>query len=204
MSARKQVAERVQALLEEREVAPGDRLPPERQLAVELGVSRSTLREGLRRLVDLGIVEARQGSGTYVAPLDLDDLLEARLQLEPYAARLAARRRKAKDVTRLDRALAELRARRGDPAAFAAADARLHQAVTEAAGSVALRVLLAALADLLRRSRDTTASDPAVRAAAMVQLERLVEAIRARDASGAEGAMRAHLRDVGTALAEAR
>jgi GntR family transcriptional repressor for pyruvate dehydrogenase complex len=204
MSARKQVAERVQALLEEREVAPGDRLPPERQLAVELGVSRSTLREGLRRLVDLGIVEARQGSGTYVAPLDLDDLLEARLQLEPYAARLAARRRKAKDVTRLDRALAELRARRGDPAAFAAADARLHQAVTEAAGSVALRVLLAALADLLRRSRDTTASDPAVRAAAMVQLERLVEAIRAGDAVGAEGAMRAHLRDVGTALAEAR
>lgn len=129
MSARKQVAERVQALLEEREVAPGDRLPPERQLAVELGVSRSTLREGLRRLIDLGIVEARQGSGTYVAP--------------------------------------------------------------------------PALADLLRRSRDTTASDPAVRAATLVELECLVEAIRAGDAAGAEGAMRAHLRDVGTALAEA-
>jgi GntR family transcriptional regulator, transcriptional repressor for pyruvate dehydrogenase complex len=203
MAERNQVAERVQTLLEEREVEPGDRLPPERQLAAELGVSRSTLREGLRRLVDLGIVEARQGSGTYVAPLDLDDLLEARLQLEPYAARLAARRRGQQDLARLDRALTELRARQDDPAAFAAADARLHQVVTEAAGSVALRVLLAALGDLLRRSRDTTASDPAVRAAALNQLERLVEAIGAGDAEGAERAMRTHLRDVGAALAGA-
>jgi GntR family transcriptional regulator, transcriptional repressor for pyruvate dehydrogenase complex len=203
MAERNQVAERVQTLLEEREVEPGDRLPPERQLAAELGVSRSTLREGLRRLVDLGIVEARQGSGTYVAPLDLDDLLEARLQLEPYAARLAARRRGQQDLERLDRALTELRARQDDPAAFAAADARLHQVVTEAAGSVALRVLLAALGDLLRRSRDTTASDPAVRAAALNQLERLVEAIGAGDAAGAERAMRTHLRDVGAALAGA-
>jgi GntR family transcriptional repressor for pyruvate dehydrogenase complex len=203
MAERNQVAERVQTLLEEREVEPGDRLPPERQLAAELGVSRSTLREGLRRLVDLGIVEARQGSGTYVAPLDLDDLLEARLQLEPYAARLAARRRGQQDLARLDRALTELRARQDDPAAFAAADARLHQVVTEAAGSVALRVLLAALGDLLRRSRDTTASDPAVRAAALNQLERLVEAIGAGDAAGAERAMRTHLRDVGAALAGA-
>lgn len=200
VAERAPLAERVQALLEERGVEPGDRLPPERQLAAELGVSRSTLREGLRRLVDLGIVEARQGSGTYVAPLDLDDLLDARLQLEPYAARLAARRRDAGDLARLDRALADLRATEADPHGFAAADTRLHQAVTEVAGSVALRVLLAALGDLLRRSRDTTASDPTVRAATLAQLERLVAAIQARDASAAERAMRAHLRDVGAAL----
>jgi GntR family transcriptional regulator, transcriptional repressor for pyruvate dehydrogenase complex len=201
---RNQVAERVQSLLEEGHVRPGDRLPPERRLAAELGVSRSTLREGLRRLIDLGIVEARQGSGTYVAPLDLDDLLDVRLQLEPYAARLAAGRRSEQDLARLDATLAELRAHEDDPAAFAAADARLHQAVTDAAGSVALRVLLAALADLLRRSRDTTASDPAVRGAALAELERLVDAIRAGDGPAAERAMRAHLRDVGAALPRRR
>jgi GntR family transcriptional repressor for pyruvate dehydrogenase complex len=201
LAARNQIGESVQALLAERQVGPGDRLPPERQLAAELGVSRSALREGLSRLIDLGILETRQGSGTYAAPLDLDDLLGARLQLEPYAARLAARRRGEGDLARLDGALADLRSAQPDPEAFAAADTHLHQAVIDAADSLALRVLLAALADLMRRSRDTTASDPAVRAATLAELERLVEAIRAGDAAGAERAMRAHLRDIGAALA---
>lgn len=200
MPARNHVAERIHELLTERRLAPGDRLPPERQLAAELGVSRSSLREGLRRLLDLGVVQARQGSGSYLAPVDLADLLEARLRLEPYAARLAARRREERHVRALEDALAELRATAGDPAAFAAADQRLHAIVVEASGSLALRVLLAALADLLRHSRTTTSSDPDVRAATLVRLEQLAAAVRDGDASAAERAMRTHLREIGAAV----
>ncbi|MGB2711956.1 MAG: FCD domain-containing protein, partial [Conexibacter sp.] len=200
MSQRNHVAERVQALLADGSLAPGDRLPSERRLAAELGVSRSSVREGLLRLVDLGIVEARRGSGTYMASVDLHDLLGARLQLEPYAARLAARRRSAGQVSELEHLLAELRSQQGDPAAFAEVDARIHETVTAASGSLALRVLLEALTDLLRQSRATTASDPDVRARTLVVLQALVEAVRDGDGAGAERAMRTHLRDVGGAL----
>lgn len=204
MSGGNHAVQRLQALLADLELAPGDRLPPERQLAAELGISRSSLREALRRLVDLGIVEARQGSGTYLAPIDLNDLSAARLRLEPYAARLAAQRRTELQLIELEEALAAMRATKDDVPAFAAADMRLHVAVTDASGSRALRVLLDALADLLRHSRAETAPDAAVRAAALVQLERLVAAIRDGDAAGAERAMTAHLRAVGRALSGRR
>ncbi|HEU4704048.1 MAG TPA: FCD domain-containing protein [Conexibacter sp.] len=204
MAARNDLAERVRTLLAERDLAPGERLPPERQLAAELGVSRSSLREALRRLIDLGILQSRQGSGTYLAPIDLADLSAARLRLEPYAAGLAARNRSEEQLAQLDEALAELRATERDAPAFAAADARLHLAVTEASGSRALRVLLDALADLLRHSRATTAPDADVRAATVAQLARLVAAVRAGDAAGAERAMRDHLRGIARASGAAR
>jgi GntR family transcriptional regulator, transcriptional repressor for pyruvate dehydrogenase complex len=89
MPLRNDVTERIQLLLSQRQLVPGDRLPPERQLAAELGVSRASLREGLGRLLDLGILEARRGSGTYLAEVDLLDLLEVRLRLEPYLKKVS-------------------------------------------------------------------------------------------------------------------
>lgn len=195
-----QVAERIRLMLAERDLAPGDRLPPERQLAAELSMSRASLREGLRRLVDLGVVEARQGSGTYLAAVDLDDLFAVRLRLEPYAAQRAATRRTDVQLAELDAALRDLRATLDDATAFAAADARVHGVVLEAAESPALRVLLAALHDLLTHSRATTAGDPAVRAATLARHEQLAEALRARDGKRAERAMAAHLRETRGAL----
>lgn len=203
VSTRNHVAERLQALLTERQVAPGDRLPPERQLAAELGISRASLREGLRRLIDLGVLEARQGSGTYLAEIDLADLLAVRLRIEPYAAGLAAQRRTDADLKRLDELCAELRDTLPDAEAFADADLRLHAAVVEATGSPALRVLQAALSDLLRHSRAHTSPDASLRAAALERIEQLTAAIRAGDARAAERTMRAHLRDVGGVIAPA-
>jgi DNA-binding FadR family transcriptional regulator len=187
-------------LIAERGLVPGDRLPAERSLAVELSVSRSSLREGSRRLLDLGVLEARQGSGTYVAEVDLDDLLKVRLRVEPYAASLAAQRRSDRDLQRLDELMIALRGALPDPEAFALADVELHAAVVDAAGSAALRVLLEALGDMLRYSRATTAPDEQVRATALGRLADLVRAIRERDASAAERAMRTHLLDLGTQL----
>lgn len=200
MRRRNRVAERVRELLVDEELAPGDRLPPERELAARLGVSRSSLREGLRRLGDLGIIEARQGSGTYLAELDLGDLFAVRARLEPLAARLAAERRDEHDLRRLDELLAEMRAELADPAAFALADLRAHAAVVEASRSLPVRVLFAAIADLLRHSRARTATRPGVRENALEEIDRVVAAIRVRDGDAAEQAMRRHLEHVGAAL----
>lgn len=200
MPPRNHVAERLRELLADEDVGPGDRLPPERELATRLGVSRSSLREGLRRLSDLGIIESRQGSGTYVAPIDLDDLLEVRLRLEPLAARLAAERRGAEDLLALEDALAEMRAAHDDPVGFGAADVRAHATIVEASGSLPTRVLFSAISDLLRHSRTTTAANAPLRDGALHEMAEIVAAIRAQDGDAAEAAMHAHLAHVGATL----
>jgi len=200
MASRNRIADRVRELLVDEDLAPGDRLPPERELAARLGVSRSTLREGLRRLADLGIIEARQGSGTYLAELDLGDLFAVRLALEPLAARLAAQRRDAQDLRRLDEARAAMGAALGDPVAFAVADLRAHAAVAEASRSLPVRVLFAAVADLLRHSRWRIATRPGGREDAMAEIDRVVAAIGDGDGDGAAQAMRRHLERVSAAL----
>ncbi|MBS1877891.1 MAG: FadR family transcriptional regulator [Actinobacteria bacterium] len=195
-----EVSDRLRALLDERGLRPGDRLPAERALAAELGISRARLREGLRRLGALGLLEARRGSGHYLTTVDLGDLLEVRLRLEPYAAGLAAARRDDEDLRLFERRLAELRATESQPERFASADLSLHGAVLAAARNDPLRIMLDALSDLLRYSRTRTVSEPQMRSGALVDLEALVGAIRAEAAPAAEAAMRAHLEAVSATL----
>src|SRR3954454_22157958 len=105
-----QIAQRLIALIIERQLQAGDRLPAERELAASMGVSRSSLREGLRALAMLGVTEMRHGDGTYLTSLEpealmrpvglvlslsdsgLEELFEARKLVEPGLARLAAER----------------------------------------------------------------------------------------------------------------
>ena len=70
-----QIAARLIALITERQLKAGDRLPPERELAAAMGVSRSSLREALRALAMVGVVEMRHGDGTYLTSLETDALL---------------------------------------------------------------------------------------------------------------------------------
>lgn len=191
-----QIGEQIRALLIERGLKPGDRLPPERQLAAELGVARSSLREGLRRLVDLDILAARQGSGTYLAAIDLVDLMEVRLRLEPHAASLAAERRSATQLADMEKLVAELRTSIDDPIPFADLDLRLHELTVKAAGSPALLAVHSALTDLLKYSRATTSPDPELRAATAMRHARLLDAVREQDGKAAEQEMRKHLGEV--------
>ena len=195
-----QVSDQLRSLLDERGLGPGDRLPSERNLALELGISRAGLREGLRRLGALGLLEARRGSGHYLTTVDLTDLLEVRLRLEPYAAGRAAARRTPTDLARLDELLTELGASESDPELFAVIDLRLHQTVAAAARSAPLQLLLDALADLLRYSRTLTAPRPEMRSRTMADLQDLIHAIRDQDAPRAEAAMEAHLKAVSAVL----
>lgn len=148
---------------------PGDRLPPERELSVELGVSRPSLREAIQKLVSKGMLFSRQGGGTYVTdqldagftdpwhnmltqhPKLQDDLLEFRGMLEKEAARLAARRATDTDRQRIGEAYARVDAlfAQGTSTAVLAqqvkADLAFHQAVAEAAHNAMIGHLTASL-----------------------------------------------------------
>jgi GntR family transcriptional repressor for pyruvate dehydrogenase complex len=134
-------------------IQPGERLPPERELAVMLKVSRSSLRDALKVLQVMGLLESRQGSGNYVSanapailqhPTDLlvplrglsfAELFEARRAMEAEAAACAAVRATEADLHKLTRALEQMRAVLADPAAYVKADILFHRYIAQAAGN---------------------------------------------------------------------
>ncbi|MFD5461588.1 FadR/GntR family transcriptional regulator [Kitasatospora sp. NPDC127059] len=163
------LAEQAAALIEERiragEWPVGGKLPGEVALAKELGVGRSTIREALRTLAAAGMVHARQGSGVFVTSdrptagdwatrlraAELAHIYEVRTMVEVQAARLAAERRTAADLTAVDAALAARRAAGGaDDSAFVDADIALHTAIVAAAHNPVLDDLFAQFAPILR------------------------------------------------------
>jgi GntR family transcriptional repressor for pyruvate dehydrogenase complex len=191
-----QVAEELRSLLMSGRYAPGERLPAERELAARLGVSRPTAREAIGHLTEAGLVQARRGSGTYVTTVDVRALLEVRLQLEPFAAELAAGRRDQAQVQQLRKLLGELGAAVDEPARFGELDALLHQAVWETAGNPVLHETLDRLSGLALLSRAVTTADPKLRRATLKQMRRLVRAIAGRDTTAARSAMAQHLEEI--------
>ncbi len=167
--------EHIEARLLGGDLAPGDHLPPERQLATQLGVSRSSVREAIRVLEVLGLVRTATGSGpsagaVIVASPDggmsavmrlqvaargfpVSDVVDARLVIEPaIAAHLAglARRadgERAPDLTRASALLDAMDVPELEPAEFLALDARFHLALAEASGNTVLSATMAGLRD---------------------------------------------------------
>src|SRR6476660_1649151 len=190
------VIEQLRAQITSGEWPVGTRIPTEPQLAAALGVGRNTVREAVRALAHAGLLECRQGSGTYVrsgtelagavarrvADGHLADVLEVRRALEVEAARLAALRRSAADLARLDEALArrETAWRSGEPDRFVTADVALHVAVVAAAHN---RVLADLYADFSAAVRDSLADHVGddLSPDRHVDHARLVAAIRAGD-----------------------
>lgn len=179
----------------------GTRIPPENALVQELQVSRNTLREALRALVHLGLLEARAGDGTYVrASNELesvlvrratsargDDVFELRAILEEYAAGLAAVRRTSHDLAELRRLLgcAEEAGRTGDMEAIAAVDGDFHRALVHAGGNELLTEVYDYLGSALTSALGAltwNAEAAAEHARLHVQL---VDAVEAGDETGA-------------------
>lgn len=173
---------------------PGERLPAERVLAAAIGVSRPTLREAMRRLVQLGAIEVRHGDGTYVREVDLRETVIVRLRLEPLAAELAAQRREDADVERLRALVGELERRIDDPDGFAAIDAEIHAAVAAAGRNAVLVQTLSQLSELLALSRARTSPVDRVRRQTTADLRALVRAIERGRPADAARAMERHLR----------
>jgi GntR family transcriptional repressor for pyruvate dehydrogenase complex len=206
-----QAAEAIKSLIVAGELGSGDALPPERDLAVMLGISRPSVREAIRVLTAMNVVEPRHGGGTYVTSLDpwllarpinfllqiepssFLDLFEVRQVLEVAAARLAATRITDEMVSALgelaDAAAAALR----QPARYSELDFELHSKLVEATGNPIYLSLYESISDLMLESRRRTARVPAVRNQDYDEHVAIVAALRRRDADGAALAMHDHL-----------
>lgn len=196
-----QAIEGMRALLASGEWSLGTRIPPEPVLAADLGVSRNTVREAVKALAHVGVLEVRRGDGTYVAAttevqalirrqaerVEIEHLLEVRHAIEVRAAALAAGRRTDGDLGALDAIAAQRLAAldAGDGAGFVDADVDFHVAVVAAAHNPLLSELYDGLVETLRASID----DPIQGYSPMhAEHEAVLEAIRSGDAAAAAAA----------------
>jgi DNA-binding FadR family transcriptional regulator len=189
--------------------AVGTRLPAETELAQRLEVGRSTVREAVRALVHAGLLETRQGSGTYVRSVTPEagweprlrraavlDAYEVRQALEVQAARLAASRRTDADIAALRSCLAEREQARahGKDARFIELDLAFHRAVVAAAHNPLLAEMFDSFVAVLREALLTVVTDSGLGdVGADAAHTRLAEAIEAGDAAAAERATHDHL-----------
>jgi GntR family transcriptional repressor for pyruvate dehydrogenase complex len=195
------------------ELSSGDRLPPERDLAKLLGVSRPTLRAGIRSLTTVGILQSRQGAGTFVAERDesptldssalrmmaalhgftSDEMFEARLALEMSIAGLAAKRATAEQITLMSEEIAGMYASLNDPEQYLVHDMRFHQTIAAASGNRILTSLMNMIATILFDSRSKTVKRAKDLKQSAEQHHSIYRAMRERDVDAAEQAMHDHL-----------
>ncbi|KUH82424.1 MULTISPECIES: FadR/GntR family transcriptional regulator [unclassified Mycobacterium] len=192
-----QAIEQLRASVESGAWPVNSRIPTEPELAGALGVGRNTVREAVRALAHSGLLEVRQGDGTYVRATsevsgalrrlcgtELREVLQVRRCLEVEGARLAARARTSADVDDL-RALLKRRdeiSPSDEPEAFARADTEFHVAVVRSSHNVVLIELYRGLTEVVMASVATAADEPAT---AVIDHGRLVEAIAAGDVESA-------------------
>ena len=208
-----QVVAFVRNLIERKQLRPGDRLPPERDLAVRLGVSRPTVRMALQALAAMGGVQSRHGSGTYIPagppalgsePLSLlaalhdfthAQMYDARRIFEVGAAGLAAECATPEQLAGLAEEVAGLFASMDDPQRFLVHDIAFHRRVAAASGNpivAAVVEMVAALYYEQRRATAGQASDRDLRDAAEAHRE-IYKAIKGRKVEAARRAMNEHL-----------
>ncbi|KQT14170.1 FadR/GntR family transcriptional regulator [Ramlibacter sp. Leaf400] len=204
-------------LLEGR-IRSGDRLLPERELALQMGVSRPIVREALRALSMMGVVEIRERVGTVVRQPDvsvlgdvfafslaqvpdaIDDVMQARIALECQAIRLACQRATTADIERMRGALDAIEATVNDADGGGLADFEFHMALVRASRSDTMVQLYGAMAGLLTRShRDRRAlvehhHDEAMKRTVVEDHRRLLEAVIGGDEDAADQALRQHFR----------
>ncbi|MEO5964523.1 MAG: FadR/GntR family transcriptional regulator [Candidatus Limnocylindrales bacterium] len=213
-----EIASRLLELIRAQELRPGDKLPAERTLAQLMQVSRPVLREALRALSIMKVVEIRQGAGTYITALEpqqlvshldfvfskdsvaLANVLEARRVVEVGNVRLAAQRVGPAELAELDAIVARLRTAVGDAERFSDLDIAFHNAVCEAADNFLLAQFMRIINTLAKVSRERTGATRAFRERALADHEPILAALRAGDPDAAAAAMQAHLDHVESAL----
>ncbi len=201
-------------------VQPGQRLPPERKLAEALGVGRSVVREALKSLTLLGLLEVRLGDGTYVKRTDAEilpqsiewglvlgarhvlDLIEARRHLEQVIAALAAERRDERAVADLRRLLGDMERVAGDPERFAAVESAFHLRLADAAGNEVIYGIMATIRSLLQAWNARVAHSTGDARPSLAQHARILAAIEQGDAATAREAMAAYIARANSRLAE--
>lgn len=214
------VAQQLLGLVQSGNLKPGEKFPPERELAETLGVSRPSLREALRALSLLGVVNIRQGGGIYVSALDpesllaplhffiqLDDhtiqsLFEARILIESGVAALAASRITDEQLEELENCVKLDEEALNDPGQFIKLDLDFHRTIFTAAGNSFLTRVAKSLQVLGQASREITAYIPGVLERSLEDHQRIYNALKRRDADQASAAMKLHLCHVRDAYQE--
>jgi GntR family transcriptional repressor for pyruvate dehydrogenase complex len=205
------IAEQLVAQIATRRLAPGDVLPPERELTQRYGAGRSSVREALRMLESKGLIESL-GNGSFAVadfrnPLNtslellvtldeasMHEIYELRRILEGEAAALAAERRAASDLAEMDAAIAEMaEGLAGQAEVYIDADLRFHLAVAKASGNRLVLHSMHAVRDLVRRALLSVYFIPGSPERSLEQHRRIRSAIEAGDAHRAREEMRAHL-----------
>ncbi len=214
-----EIAARLIDLISAEQLHPGDKLPAERELAAMMQVSRPVLREALRALAIMKVVEIRQGAGTYITsleprhmvshldfvfskdPVALAQVIETRRVVEVGNARLAGERIDDTGLERLDSLLIQLRGAIGDADRFSTLDIEFHDAVCDAAGNFLLAQFMRIINTLAKVSRERTGATRATRERALADHVAIVAALRAGNPEAAATAMGGHLDHIEEALA---
>jgi GntR family transcriptional repressor for pyruvate dehydrogenase complex len=203
-----QVMSQIQAWIAENGLEVGDRLPPERELAARLGVSRATVSQALVAMEVVGMVSVRHGDGVVLVEpsgstkvvralrrhaRQLPEIIEARDALETKLAALAAERRTESDLAAIDEALEFMERDIAAGGRGVEGDERFHAAVTAAGHSRLLAKLMGEISDLIRDTRISSLSQPGRPASSLRGHRKIADAIRARDAAAAAAAMQEHV-----------
>jgi GntR family transcriptional regulator, transcriptional repressor for pyruvate dehydrogenase complex len=203
-----QVAQQILTWVRDRGLQAGDRLPPERELAARLGVSRATVSQALVAMEVVGVVAVRHGDGAVLVDAwgtskvvdalrrhaqRLPEVIEAREALESKLAALAAVRRTEADLARIDAALAVMERDIDAGGRGVEGDELFHAAVTAAGHSPLLQRLMGEISDLVRETRIESLSQPDRPAESLAGHRRIADAIRGGDPEAAGLAMTEHV-----------
>jgi GntR family transcriptional repressor for pyruvate dehydrogenase complex len=203
-----QVAEQITAWITENGLRPGDRIPPERELASRLGVSRATVSQALVALEVIGVVAVRHGDGAMLTETRsstkiieairahatrLPEVIEARDALESKLAALAAQRRSDDDMARIDAALDDMERDIEAGGRGVEGDELFHAAITAAAHSTLLARMMAEISDLILETRIESLSQPGRPRDSLKAHRKIADAIRRKQPRAAAEAMHDHV-----------
>jgi len=198
-------------LIEVGKLKPGDRLPSERQMAEELGVSRTAIREALRALESMGYIESKVGGGTFIREISLDkallpfttllsqdknlikELLEVRQLLESEIALLASKRATEEDIKNMETALDSMREDIEQGGIGLEGDNAFHNALAIAARNMAMTKILELCDELLSKSRESTLRIPGQPARSLEDHVAILHAVKERDHVLAQQLMKQHM-----------
>lgn len=205
------VVQRIKELLQQGELKAGSRLPPERELAEMLGISRPSLRTALKALSVMGIIRAKPGAGTYIAeslpeifsePMEFMtlihktetvELFEARRIIEAALVELAAERATSEQLKAIAAEIEGMRKTFNDTEKFLKHDVRFHQALAAAAGNKIMSGVMDTVAGLLLQVRREAIARAREKGEALDWHERIYEAVRQGEARNAKELLTAHL-----------
>ena len=206
------VVQRIKELLERGELKAGSRLPPERELADMLHISRPSLRTALKALSVMGIIHAKPGAGTYIAeslpevftePMRFmtlinntsdEEMFEARLIIEAGLAELAAERADEEDIKALNVEIEGMRANMNDPENYLKHDVRFHQAIARAANNKLMSGVMDTVSQLLFNLRRETIKHAGDFEEANDWHQKIIDAIRKHDSKRAKDTLTGHLK----------